>query len=199
MTKVYLPEKKPVMTRRKVSALACVLTLGSVSASSGCVGSDSANRARVLASPAARRLAGEWKASFWLDRSGAIARSGAEASPVNGTIVFVEDSQGPVSTDELTGPTHDGAYDIDFSRFGFTTRSSGEFPAAVARIADLVTIENNSPLRDSLQIILSPGTELFVVRMTGEMRDDSIAGGWSASTYRADAGSGHFIMRRQSR
>jgi hypothetical protein len=71
---------------------------------------------------------------------------------------------------------HDGAYDIDFSRFGFTTRSAGEFPGAVAQIADVPASLDTSKLRDSLRIILSPGAQSFAVRMTAEMRGDSIVG-----------------------
>lgn len=186
------------MMRRKIRLTLCALAaFASTLAASACSNPDSTNRAEVLASPAARRLIGAWNVSFRLDRSGTLVRTDVDTSSVTGTIVFVEDSKGFVSTDELTGPTHDGAYDIDFSRFGFTTRSAGDFPGAVARIADLTPRSDSLP-RDSVQIVLSPGSQQFVVRMTGEMHGDTVAGVWSASTYRADAGSGHFVMKRQS-
>lgn len=191
------------MTRREMrnlgGAIAClVFAFSSAIVAVGCSDTDAATRAQTLASPSARRLIGVWRVSFWLDRGAAITRNAADTSPIVGTVAFTEDSHGVVSADELTGPTHDGVYDIDFSRFGFRTRGSGEFPGAIARVTEGRRGKTYQHMRDSLSIILSPGTQLYAVWMTGEMGDDTVAGVWTAAANRSDGGSGHFVMRRQA-
>src|SRR5512141_2995423 len=131
-----------------------LFALSSTLVAAACTGSDSVNRAETLASPNALRLIGVWQATFWLDRPSTLTRYAADSSPVVGTIAFTEDTHGLVSADELTGPTHDGVYDIDFSRFGFATRGSGDFPGAIARISDAHRSNGVKRSRDSLSIVL---------------------------------------------
>lgn len=175
-----------------------LLALSSTFVAAACTDSDPVNRAETLASPSALRLIGVWHATFWLDRLSTVTRYAADTSPVVGTIAFTEDTHGLVSADELTGPTHDGVYDIDFSRFGFETRVSGDFPAAIARITEASRVSGVQPSHDSLSIVLSPGTQLFAVRMNGEIRGDTVSGVWSSSAYRAGGGSGRFVLARRT-
>ena len=180
-------------------ATACALfALSSTIVAAACTDGDAANRAETLASPSALRLIGVWRATFWLDRPATLTRYAADSSPVVGTIAFTEDTHGLVSADELAGPTHDGVYDIDFSRFGFETRASGDFPGAIARISEAPRGKGAQTGHDSLSIVLSPGTQFMTVRMNGEIHGDTIAGVWTAATYRSGGGSGRFVMRRQA-
>ena len=173
---------------------ACCLSLAM-----GC-GHDRDDRAAALATPSARRLVGVWDAVFWLDRQYTLMPSVPDTSPVSGTIVLDEDTHGTVSAEELESPTHVGVYDIDFSRFGFSTREGGSLPGAIARVGEIGIPQRVArppqPATDSLFIVLSPGTPVFTVRMNGRIMGDSASGAWVASTYRSAGGSGHFVMRR---
>ena len=184
---------------RTVSLIRVVVAACWLSIAVGCGRDDSGVRAAALAAPSAHRLVGVWEVSFWLDHEPTLPFV-SDTTPVSGTIVFAEDNHGSVSADEMAGPTHDGVYDIDFSRFGFSTREAGSLPGAVARIEQVGVPQRagliRKPVKDSLFIVLSPGTPLFTVRMTGPMGDDSVAGLWTASTNRSAGGTGHFVMRR---
>lgn len=172
-----------------------ILLVGSVLIVAGCSDTDEGNRAATLASPAARRLNGSWQVSFSLDRNATLTPYAQDTSRLTGSIAFAEDNHGVVSADELASPTHDGAYDIDFSRFGFSTRTSGSFPEVIARVSVVGNLHGR-PGADSVSIVLSPGGQLLTVRMTGLMAGDSIVGGWTASGYRSSGGAGRFVMHR---
>jgi len=183
------------MPHDKFRIARAMLLVGSILIVVGCTESDDGNRAATLASPAARRLNGSWQVSFTLDRNATVTRNVQDTSQVTGSLAFAEDNHGVVSADELASPTHDGVYDIDFSRFGFSTRTSGSFPGVIARVA-VVGNRVGRPGSDSVSIILSPGSQLLTVRMTGRIAGDSIVGGWTASGYRSAGGTGRFVMQR---
>ena len=161
-----------------------------VAAVLGCTPDDTAVRSRVLDAAAAHRLVGTWDVAFLLDPAQAIATSARAATPVAGTLVFAEDHYGRIAAAELSGPTHDGVYDVDFQPFGFSTREQGAVPVVVARVTP-------AGAGDSLYVVLSPGTPRFAVRMTGTLAGDSAAGVWSAAAFSAGGGSGRFAMRRR--
>ena len=172
-----------------------ILLVGSVLIVAGCSDADEGSRAATLASPAARRLNGSWQASFSLDGPATVTQYARDTSQVAGIIAFAADNHGVVSAEELASPTHSGAYDIDFSRFGFSTRTSGSFPEVIARVSVVGNL-NGRPEADSVSVVLSPGSQLLTVRMTGLMAGDSIVGGWTASGYRSSGGAGRFVMHR---
>jgi hypothetical protein len=155
----------------------------------GCGHDDAAARARLLASPDARRLVGAWDVTFRLGVATSVAVHPSATPPITGTLVFAEDRYGPASSTELGKTTHDGVYDVDFARFGFTSRAPDDVPVAVARMAP-------TAVGESLYVVLSPETTRFAVRMAGRLAGDSAAGQWDASSFSSGGGSGTFSMRR---
>ena len=162
----------------------------SMAATLACAPDETAARARLLESHAARRLVGAWDVTFRLDVATSVAVRRATTPPVTGTLVFAEDRFGHMSSRELGEPTHDGVYDVDFGSFGFSSRAAGDVPVAVARVASA------SP-RESLYVVLSPGTARLAVQMTGMLDDDSATGEWRAAAFSAGGGAGHFTMHRR--
>ena len=163
---------------------------GALAATLACAPDETPARARLLDSPAARRLVGAWDVTFRLDVATSVAVRPATAPPVTGTLVFAEDRYGHTSSRELGEPTHDGVYDVDFGPFGFSSRAAGDVPVAVARVA-------STPRRESLYVVLSPGTTRLAVQMTGTLDDDSASGEWRAAAFSAGGGAGHFTMHRR--
>ena len=161
-----------------------------MAATLGCASDETPARARLLDSPAARRLVGAWDVTFSLDVATSATVRPATTPSVTGTLVFAEDRYGHTSSRELGEPTHDGAYDVDFGPFGFSSRAAGDVPVAVARVASA------SP-HESLYVVLSPGTTRLAVQMTGTLDDDSATGEWRAAAFSAGGGAGHFTMHRR--
>jgi hypothetical protein len=147
-------------------------------------------RRTELAGPAAHQLVGEWNVKFWLDRT-AYGRA-SDTAVVEGTLSLEEDTYGRISASEMRDPTHAGVYDLDFSRFGFAARDADEIPAAIARVS-----YRSTGRADSITIVLSPGTHLFPVIMSGAIDGDAVTGKWTASAYRAGGASGRFAMERR--
>jgi hypothetical protein len=162
-----------------------------------CQTDDGAQRTRVLDSPAARRLVGAWAVSFEVDTNMATPpQARLSRPPVEGMLVLAPDHTGPSSTPELDGITHEGAYDVDFRPFGFTTRTAGAPAVVVARIVPATELSLVHSATDSLYVVLSPGTDRFAVRMSGTLTGDSASGVWSAYAFSAGGGAGRFVMRR---
>jgi hypothetical protein len=86
----------------------------------------------------------------------------------------------------MESPSAYGAFDVDFTPFGFDARSNDETPRAVAGWLSL----------DSLEIILGDPSSDITVRMRGRVRDDSIAGSWRVLVSRTGGGGGRFVMVR---
>jgi hypothetical protein len=167
--------------RAALVLVSCLLAVGA------CSRDDAAERARLLHTQAARRLVGTWDATFVAD-----ARPGAtHSASVRGMLAFTTDVHGPSFTAEMRGITHEGTYDLDFSPAGFTTGVADAPATAVARVVPGVG-------SDSLQVVLSPGTERFAVRMVGMLAWDSAFGTWNAYSRGAGGGSGRFVMRRRA-
>jgi hypothetical protein len=156
----------------------------------GCAQDDAPARSRVLDAAEARHLVGVWDVSFRLDPATSVTIHAVSALPVTGTLVFAEDHYGRVTSAELSEPTHDGVYDVDFRPFGFSSRDADAIPVAVARVAPRST-------GDSLYVVLSPGNSRFAVRMEGALAGDSAAGRWRAAAFSAGGGSGRFTMHRE--
>jgi hypothetical protein len=86
----------------------------------------------------------------------------------------------------IESPSAYGAFDVDFTPFGFDAVSNDETPRAVAGWV--------SP--DSLEIILGDPASDVTVRMHGGVRGDSITGGWRVLVARTGGGGGSFVMVR---
>ena len=170
---------------RRLTAL-CLLLLLSVA----CDRPDAARRLALLDSPAEQRLVGTWDATFYLDSRASLRPVGDATTAVRGVLAFAPDHHGPVSIAELDGVTHEGAYDLDFSPFRFTTPT--DVPAvAMARVIP-------GARADSIEIVLSPGTGRFAMRMAGHLTSDSASGDWIAYAYAGNGGTGRFVMRRRT-
>lgn len=161
-----------------------------------CRSDDADDRARLLASHAAERLNGTWSVTFQADAN-SIAPRREHLGAVTGVIAFVPDRHGPRAAPGLGGLTHEGAYDVDFTPFGFSTRGPDGAAVAVARVVSAPNAEAES-LPDSLYVVLSPETDRFPVRMSGAFAGDSAWGVWSASAFSAGGGSGRFVMRHHA-
>jgi hypothetical protein len=173
-----------------------VLTLSGVAA---CGGADAAERARLLDGPAMRRLVGSWEVSFQPDPGSSTLAMHTSAASVAGTIVLATAHHGPTAVHEMRGITHTGAYDLDFQPFGWTTRGSNDPAVVVARLGPLLATPGDSAARDSVFLVLSPGTSRFSVQMAGTLSGDSVRGTWSASSFSVGGGEGRFVMRRSTR
>ena len=178
---------------RTAMGVACCAVLAASTACARVDAKDTTARAQRVDSPAARRLAGTWDATFTNDPRASITLAGA-TSAVTGTLAFTTDHHGPRSIDGLSGVTHEGSYDLDFQPFGWTTRPDDAPAIAVARVMPAQPVHDRTP--DSLVVVLSPGTERFAVRMEGAFSADSAWGRWSARAYSAGGGAGTFVMRR---
>jgi hypothetical protein len=171
------------LLQRGLFALAIAMSIG-------CGDDSSQSRAIALAAPAARHLIGAWKVSFWIDPQSTVGRNSSDTSAVTGTIVLAEDTYGRAGSNELDSPTHDGVYDIDFSKFGFAPLTATPVPGVLARIVP------HSPTRGSLFVVLSPETHWFTVQMNGDLNGDTVLGVWSAWASRSGGSSGRFVMSR---
>ncbi|NUR54913.1 MAG: hypothetical protein HOQ29_10725 [Acidobacteria bacterium] len=155
-----------------------------------CGHGDASARQRLLASPEALRLVGAWKVRFELNYAVSSRVDVGKVGPITGTVVLAEDRFGRVGSTEIGDATHDGVYDVDFSPFGFSSRSEGDVPAAIARLVP-------TTLGDSLYIVLSPGTTRLAVVMAGRLAGDSASGEWHASAFSSGGGAGSFTMHRR--
>jgi len=176
-----------------------MLTIGLLLLALGCQG-DSGERRRALEEAPAKHLVGVWDATFWLDRPislGAAARNPPRS--ITGLMALVEDHQDQVSSEDLSDPTHVGVYDIDFSSFGFQPGDTHSIPVAVARTTARRTVGPGQTApgseRDSVTIVLDPGTSRYPCRLTGAFSADSITGVWTAG--QALGGGGRFLLTRR--
>lgn len=165
---------------------------------SACRRDSSRQRRAALETTPARRLVGVWDATLWLDRP--IAPGTDPRNPprhVVGSMAFLEDHVGSVSSEELRGSTHVGVYDIDFRPVGFQPRGPDGFPDMIARTVARPTGQSTAGAAapsDSVSIVLDPGSSRFPLRLQGMMTADSISGTWTAG--QALGGGGHFSLHR---
>lgn len=143
-----------------------------------------ANRAHDLATSPAQRLVGVWDVQFHLDRPLQIVAP-PSTRDVRGTVALIENHLGNASFRELPKALNYGVYDVDFKPIGFDPHVVGGVPTAVARATS-----------DSVEMVLSPGSDHMAIVMHGRFTADSVTGAWSVDL-RAAGGGGHFVMRRQ--
>ena len=153
----------------------------------GCSRTDDARRERALDAPTARLLAGMWDATFTLDRPLTVTSDSTRPRSVTGALAFVEARHVAPVIPQLSGATHDVAYDVDFRPFGFDLRDRGAALPAVARTGE----------RDSLVIWFGADASLFSLRVQGAFVGDSVSGVWTAETPRAGGAGGRFSMHRR--
>jgi hypothetical protein len=172
-----------------------LLIVAVLSGAIACGGVDAAERARLLDAPAMRRLAGSWEVSFAADPHSTTLSMHAAASVVTGSIVLATAHHGPAVMGDIRDITHEGAYDLDFRPFGWTTRGDDDPAVAVARLSP-GSRSGDSSTPDSVVVVLSPGTSRFSVQMRGLLKGDSVQGTWSAASFSSGGGNGRFVMRR---
>jgi hypothetical protein len=166
-------------------------------ASNACHGDAAARRARLLRAPVRQRLAGTWQVAFVADPHSTTIAERASHDTVVGLLVFAPNDHGPLAVAGIDGVTHEGAYDLDFAPFGWTTRGRDAAPTAIARVVIAPGGLPVVPGGDSLYVVLSPGTERFAVQMSGVLVRDTATGVWSALAHSAGGGEGRFVMVRR--
>jgi hypothetical protein len=135
----------------------------------------------------AQRLVGAWDVRFELERPLMLAvASNATVRSVRGQFAFVENRWLSASYPWMQRPTDYGTYDVDFTPFGFESRTNGETPTAVARWLH----------GDSVQILLGLDESPVAVTMRGRLTSDSILGTWDVAISRVAGGGGRFLMSR---
>jgi hypothetical protein len=152
----------------------------------GCSGTDDSSRERALDTPTARRLVGSWDATFTLDRPLIVTADSTRPRSVTGALAFVEARRVPPEVPQLSGATHDVAFDVDFLPFGLDLRARGASPVAVARTSE----------RDSVSILFGADESLHAVRVQGAFVGDSVTGVWTADSPRSAGAGGRFSMHR---
>ena len=134
-----------------------------------------------------QRLIGIWDARFQLERPlFGTADSGALNHSVRGELAFLANRWVTRAYPTMRSATAYGSYDVDFTPFGFDSRSNDETPTAVAGWLS----------SDSLEIIIGDPESDVSVRMDGRIAGDSIAGGWRVLIARSGGSGGRFVMVR---
>ena len=133
-----------------------------------------------------RRLVGTWDARFYLERPLIVGSDSATKQHVQGELAFLANRSVSQAYPMLESPSANGAFDVDFTPFGFDARSDDEAPVAAASWL--------SP--DSLEIMLGDPHSDITVRMRGEIMTDSIVGSWRVLLSRTGGGGGRFVMVR---
>jgi hypothetical protein len=153
----------------------------------GCSKTDDSGRERALNAPTARLLTGIWDATFTLDRPLIVTSDSTRPRTISGAVAFVEARHVAPEIPQLSGATHDVAYDVDFRPFGFDLRDRGATPPAVARTSE----------RDSVAILFGNGESLFSLHVQGAFVGDSVSGVWTAEASRSGEAGGRFSMHRR--
>jgi hypothetical protein len=153
----------------------------------GCSRTDDTRRERALEAPTARLLVGTWDATFTLDRPLTVRSDSTRPVAVTGVLAFVEAHHVAPEIPQLSGSTHDVAYDVDFRPFGFDLGGRGAAPIAVARTSE----------RDSVAILFGADESLFSLRVQGAFIGDSVSGVWTAESPRSAGAGGRFSMHRR--
>ncbi len=147
----------------------------------------------------APRLARVWDATFVLDAPPLGFDSAAlRATPqgrVHGILAVVPNhwltTAATAAATLPTRPTLYGAYDVDFTPFGFDPRDADRVPDVVGTASSVAP-----PGRDSVLLVLGPASERGRVVLAGTLRADSIVGTWQLqSAGRAGTtAQGHFVL-----
>lgn len=142
---------------------------------------------RQAQTAATRQLIGTWDARFYIDRP-LVVGSDAESmkQEVHGQLALLANRSVNRAYPIMESPSAYGAFDVDFTPFGFDARSDDETPVAAAGWLSA----------DSLEIILGDPHNDITVRMRGRVMNDSIAGSWRVLVSRTGGGGGHFVMVR---
>ncbi len=140
-----------------------------------------ADQARI-----ANRLSGVWNMQLELVRSPLIAFDASHAPrEIRGKLELLVNSSLDRSFEGVGIPTNYGSYDLDLTRFGFDPRTAGVPPTAVAGLVS----------KDSVGIILSPGSDTGRMILVGRLEGETVSGRWRVTLERA-TGDGRFILRR---
>jgi hypothetical protein len=171
------------MSTRAVTMLVCTLgaSLGASLAACG----DGESHAGSDA-PEARRLVGEWTATFEGTPVRLLHPDGAHPVRVSGTLALLP-NHAIARFGAIELPTNVGSYDVSFSPMGFEPRDYREAPTVAARAWGA----------DSVELMLGSNAHRPGVFMQGVWAGDSLAGRWTLYSSRAVSASGTFVLRRQ--
>lgn len=142
-----------------------------------------------------KTLTGAWDARLSLTRSYPLGGDRPAARRICGTIGFVDNHYGRGSL--LGGAEGIGVYDLDLSRLGLNWSEDDAYPTAVAIMPLRRRATANAIDRDSVTIILNPGSSERIV-LAGRLGALGIDGEWLAQSLRGTA-TGSFSLRPHGR
>lgn len=167
----------PWRLRPRTLLVTCLV--GGLVALAGCT--DQTELRRRAQAPPEQRLVGIWNVRLHLDQP-LVPKGTPLPSDIHGEIALLANPWLRNAYREMMAPTHYGAYDIDFTTFGFDPRDPGQIPVAVATLHG----------RDTVELVLAPGQSQTVM-LDGTFAGDSVVGTWQASVVRFGA-AGRFVM-----
>jgi len=136
-------------------------------------------------------MIGAWDAQLSLQHAYPLGLRAPADHRICGTIGFVENhNHSRFSIGEM--PTL-GVYDLDLARLGLDWLNDNSYPAAVASVVDRAGAERDRTPRDSITIVLNPGSQERIV-LRGQASADGIDGDWTAQSARGTA-TGSFSLR----
>jgi hypothetical protein len=168
-----------------ISIPAKVITyLAAASALSGC--KTPAPQVSRADSALAANLAGTWNMQFRLIRSPVLTLDTVTAPrEIRGKLSLLVNRSLDRSFRRIGIPTNYGSYDVDLTPFGFDTRVGGNTPTAVAgRLSG-----------DSIEVILSPESEIGELVLIGRLEGNNVVGTWRVTLPRS-AGEGIVVAER---
>jgi hypothetical protein len=136
-------------------------------------------------------MAGAWDATLSLAQPYQISLQSPAARQICGSIGFVDDSH-PTEVGFDSAPSL-GVYDLDLKQFGLSWVGDASFPSAAVTRIDQSSADRQSPARDSVRIVLNPGSRERIV-LSGRRDASGIDGDWIAQSARGTA-SGSFSLR----
>ena len=111
---------------------------------------------------------------------------------VRGVITMMTNDRPDLSFASLVAPTQIGVYTLPLDSLGLLPRESGEVPTLATR--DLGGPASSAASRDSILIVLNPGTPGRMLRLAGVVVDGVVRGAWIAES--PLGGGGTFEMHR---
>jgi hypothetical protein len=161
----------------------------------GCTG-DSARRAPAFNQPPGALLAGTWDITLKLEHALSFSMEGRSLPRrASGAVTLLESHDRHVSFEGMRAPTYVGAYDIVFDSLRFPSLDAGVLPGVAARTVSISAPSSAASARDSVYLVLDPGTARRTLELRGVVIGDSASGVWTSELLLGGSG-GTFTLRR---
>jgi hypothetical protein len=164
----------------------------------GCTG-DSARRPPNANQPPGALLAGTWDITLKLEHALAFSMEGRSLPRrASGAVTLLESHDQHISIEGMHVPTYVGAYDIMFDSLRFPPLDAGVLPGVAARTVSISAPSSSGNARDSVYLVLDPGTARRTLELRGVVVGDSASGVWTSELLLGGSG-GTFTLRRHGR